>query len=105
MYPMLQFMDRFGGILAELDELAAKAAGEAAEALEDQNAELEDALMLLGELKPDDADDAEELAGTLEDLRALAEDYRDLSEAIPGLSDLADRLDMNATLALNSLEH
>ncbi len=104
MFPMLQFMDRFGGILAELDELAAKATGEAAEALEDQNAELEDALLLLRELKPDDADGAEEQADTLEDLKALAEDYRQLAGSVPGLSELADRLDMAATLALNSLE-
>ena len=104
MFPMLQFMDRFGGILAELDELADGAAGEAAEALEDQNAELEDALLLLKELKPDDPDGAEELADALEDLRALAEDYRNLAGSVPGLSDLADRLEMTATLALNSLE-
>ena len=93
------FMERFGGILEELDALAETCPGEAAEDLEDLNAELEDALLLLDELKDSDA---EELTGALEDIRALAEDYRALAERAPDLSDCAGRLAMAADMALSN---
>lgn len=102
MFPMRDFMERFGELLSELDALAADCDGEACEDLEDLTAELEDALLLLGEWKPED--DAEELADALEELRALAEDYGALSDRVPGLSDLADRLRMAADMALGNLE-
>lgn len=102
MFPMRDFMERFGELLSELDALAADCDGEACEDLEDLNAELEDALLLLGEWKPED--DAEELADALEELCALAEDYRALSDRVPGLSDIADRLRMAADMALGNLE-
>lgn len=102
MFPIRDFMERFGELLSELDALAADCDGEACEDLEDLNAELEDALLLLGEWKPED--DAEELADALEELCALAEDYRALSDRVPGLSDIADRLRMAADMALGNLE-
>lgn len=93
------FMERFGGILEELDALAEACAPSVAEDLEDLNAELEDALLLLGELKEGEAD---ELTGALEDLRALAEDYRALANGMPELADCADRLAMAADMALDN---
>ena len=102
MFPMRDFMQRFGELLTELDALAADGEGETCEDLEDLNAELEDALMLLGEWRPED--DAEELADALEELRALAGDYRALSDRVPGLAELADRLRMAADMALGNLE-
>ena len=93
------FMERFDGILEELDALAESCPGEAAEDLEDLNAELEDALMLLGELKDGDI---EELTGALEDIRALADDYRALAADAPDLADCAGRLAMAAEMALSN---
>ena len=95
------FMERFDGILEELDALAENCPGEAAEDLEDLNAELEDALLLLNECKK--GDDPEELADALEDLRALAGDYRGLADGIPALASLADQLEMAAGMALGNL--
>ncbi len=104
MFPVRQFVERFGEILSELDDLVhAVEDDEAAEDLEDLNAELEDAIMLLTELKPDAEDWQEDLSGTLEDLRALAGDYRALANSVPGVSPLARRLDMAAGLALGSI--
>ncbi|MBR1820421.1 MAG: hypothetical protein IJ769_02230 [Clostridia bacterium] len=100
MYPIKSFLERFGGILAELDALTEDCAPEAAEDLDDLNAELEDALLLLGELKKEDG---EELAGALEDIQALAEDYRALADQIPALAGLAGQLDMAADMALGNL--
>ena len=103
MFPIRQFAERFGEILSELDELAnAAAGGEAAEDLEDLNAELEDAILLLSELRPEGEDWREELTGTLEDLRALAGDYCALAGDIPDVAPLAQRLEMAAELALGS---
>ena len=68
------------------------------------NAELEDALLLLSELRQDGEDWSEELAGSLEDLRALAGDYRAMAEDVPGLGELAERLERTATTALGALE-
>ena len=96
------FMERFGELLSELDALAEDCDGEAGEDLEDLNAELEDALLLLGDWKPEDG--AEELADALEDLRALAGDYRALSGSVPGLADLAGRLAAAADMALGNLD-
>lgn len=93
------FMDRFEGILEELDALAETCPDAAAEDLDDLNAELEDALLLLGELKDAEAD---EQTGALEDIRALAEDYRALAADVPALADCADRLALAADLALNN---
>ena len=93
------FMERFDGILEELDALAESRPGEVAEDMEDLNAELEDALMLLGELKDGDI---EELTGALEDIRALADDYRALAADAPDLADCAGRLAMAAEMALSN---
>ena len=101
MFDRRDCMERFDGLLARLDALAADCDGGAAEDLEDLNAEFEDALMLLGEWKP--GDDPEELAGTLEDLRALAGDYRALPGGAQGLADLAGQLEQAADAALGGL--
>ncbi len=101
MFPIQPFLERFGELLDDLDALAECCAGEAAEDFSDLNAELEDALLLLSECKPDD--DPEALTDALEDLKALAGDYRALAGGVPGLSHLADQLDMAADMALGNL--
>ena len=101
MFPIQTFLDRFGALLEQLDALTEDCAGDAAEDLDDLNAEFEDALMLLGEYRGDD--DPEELSDALEDLKALAGDYRALSGGIPEIAALADQLEMAAEMALGNL--
>ncbi len=101
MFPIQTFLDRFGALLEQLDALAEDCAVDAAEDLDDLNAEFEDALMLLGECKSDD--DPEALSDALEDLKALAGDYRALSGDIPEAAALADQLQMAADMALGNL--
>lgn len=84
----------FGEILSELDALAGDLGD--AEELEELNAELEDALMMLGELDQRDGDFDEDLEDALEELRALAEDYLRLAKAIPGVEEPARRLETMA---------
>ncbi len=91
MRPIDEIVRDCGDALAALDALAADLDGPIAEDLEDMNAELEDALAMLGEFRP--GDDADEIADALEDVRALAGDYRGLTSKVPELTPLADRLE------------
>ena len=100
MFPMQTFLPRFYGILAALDELADGAAA-SSEDLEDLNAELEDALMLIDALKPED--EREELLEALEDVRALAGDYQALAKDEPRVAVLARQLAMAADMAISNL--
>lgn len=104
MFPMKSFMGRFEEILKELDALADAVDGDGAEEFEDLNAEFEDTLMMLEELKPDGPDFAGELGEVLEDLRALAGDYRRHSAGLPEVADCARRLEMVAEMAEGSVE-
>lgn len=103
MFPIKEFERRFEALLDELDALAEACGGEAGESLEELNAELEDALMLLGEIRPDGEDWREELDGALEELGALAEDYRRLSPRADGLEALAGRVAMAVEFAAKTL--
>ena len=80
---------RLEAVLAELDALSAESGSP--EALEDLNAELEDALMLLSDIDPRESGWEEELSDALEEIRALAGDYR--KTGIPGAQPLADKLE------------
>lgn len=91
MRPINEITRVCGEALAALDALAAEMDDPIAEDLEDMNAELEDALAMLGEFRP--GDDADELADALEDVRALAGDYRALTAKVPALAPLCDRLE------------
>lgn len=104
MFPGKKLEARFCEILDELDDLAGACEGSAAEALEDLNAELEDALLLFSELKPTDEDWREECAGALETILALAEDYRALAKDVPGIAEAAQSLEAAANTALGGLE-
>lgn len=86
-------VERLEAVLAELDALSAECG--APEALEDLNAELEDALMLLSDIDPREDDWEEELSDGLEEIRALAGDYR--KTGIPGAKALADKLEQANT--------
>lgn len=95
MFSIKRYEKSFREILDELDALAESLDSEA---LEDLNAELEDALMLLSEVKPEDGDWREELADAMEELQALAGDYRALK--LPEADALARRLEAEARAAL-----
>ncbi|MDO4866134.1 MAG: hypothetical protein Q4C10_06215 [Clostridia bacterium] len=99
MLAMDNYVERLREILAELDALAEALDGGEAEALEELNAEFEDALMLFDELGGEDA--REELDDALEELGALAGDYRALAKRIDGAGPLAERLEMATQMGRN----
>lgn len=86
-------VERLEAVLAGLDALSAESGSP--EALEDLNAELEDALMLLSDIDPREAGWEEELSDAMEEIRSLAGDYR--KTAIPGVKALADQLEQANT--------
>ena len=85
-------VERLEAVLAALDALAGECGDP--EALEDLNAEFEDALMLLSQINPREDGWEDEFSGVLEDLRALAGDYR--RTGIPGVEALAEKLEAAA---------
>lgn len=85
MFPMKSFDTRFRAILEALDALAA-AKGD--EALEELNAEFEDALFLISEIDMRAEEWWEEYRDALEELDALRADYAKR----PAAADLARRL-------------
>lgn len=99
MYPEREFMNRFEALLAELDDLSD---AQEDDTLEDLNAELEDALFMLSQIKAADADAREALLDTFEEIKALGEDYARLD--VGGVGEIARRLMMAADMASNSLE-
>ncbi len=86
MFPMKSFDARFRAVLDELDALAEKSGDEA---LEELNAEFEDALFLISEIDLRDEDWQDEYRDALEELDALRADYARIS----GTEDLARQLD------------
>ena len=83
---------RLEAVLEELDTLSSESGSP--EALEDLNAELEDALMLLSDIDTREMGWEEELSDALEEIRALAGDYR--KTGIPGAKALAGKLERAA---------
>ncbi|MBQ3424311.1 MAG: hypothetical protein IJH38_03835 [Clostridia bacterium] len=82
----------FERILAELDGVTAGCDGRIREELEDLNSEFEDLLLMMAELKPERADDRDELSGILEDLAALAQTYGSLTDCPERVAVLAGEL-------------
>ena len=91
------FLERFHGILDELDEIGAD------EELEELNAQLEDVLFLMESVDPEDADAAEEIAGALEEIDDLLAAYRELAEEQPELRQQALELEMARRMAGQNL--
>ncbi|MGX8706121.1 MAG: hypothetical protein ACSW8J_06050 [bacterium] len=86
MFPKQAFDQRFRAILEALDEAAAESGREA---MEELNAELEDALFLIEQIDMKDEDWREEYRDALEELDALRADYAKIPEA----EELAGQLD------------
>ena len=101
MFPIRQFEARFREILEELDALCETLDSED---LEDMNAELEDALLLLSEIGAEEADRDEQLADALDELSALAGDYMSMADGVPGREEPARRLEMAVELARENLD-
>jgi len=99
MFPVREFEKRFRELLAELDDLRDQAQGDVSEALEEMNAEYEDALFLIECINTDEEDWQEEFADALEEYKDLCSGYRKLAESFPELAAEADRLDMIIRLA------
>ena len=76
MFPVKEFEGRFRAILALLD-----LESDGSEDFEDLNAEFEDALMILSEIRLDEADWREEFTDALDDFGDLAGRYRALGSA------------------------
>ena len=91
------FLERFHGILDELDEIGAD------EELEELNAQLEDVLFLMESVDPEDADAAEEIAGALEEIDDLLAAYLELAEELPELRQQALELEMARKMAGQNL--
>ena len=91
------FLERFHGILDELDEIGSD------EELEELNAQLEDVLFLMESVDPEDADAAEEIAGALEEIDDLLAAYRELAEEVPELRQQALELEMARKMAGQNL--
>ena len=76
MFPVKEFEGRFRAILAALD-----LESDGSEDFEELNAEFEDALMILSEIRLDEADWREEFTDALDDFGDLAGRYRALGSA------------------------
>lgn len=100
MFSIGRFVERCREILNELDALAEGAAD--ADELEERNAELEDALMLVSEIRAEDEGWREEFLDALEELSALAEDYAAMDDGEAAA--LGRRLGMAVRSAQDALD-
>ena len=99
MFPVKEFEKRFRELLAELDEMKDQASGETAEAMDEMNAEYEDALFVIECINADDEEWQEEFTDALEEFKDLCGGYRKLASELPALAAEADRLDMIVRMA------
>lgn len=99
MFPVREFEKRFRELLAGLDDLRDQAEGDVSEAMDEMNAEYEDALFLIECINTDEEDWQEEFADALEEYKDLCSGYRKLADSFPELTAEADRLDMIIRLA------
>ena len=98
MFPIAAFVQRFHEVLDELDDCAESSPDP--EAMEELNANLEDALFLLECTREDDEDWREEVSDALSEIRDLAEAYGELIPGEPAL----ERLQMALALASGALK-
>lgn len=99
MFPIKEFEKRFREILASLDEFRGED-----EEIEEMNAEFEDALFVIECIDTNEEDWEEEFTDAMEEFKDLLDGYRDMAEEIPGLADVAGRLDMAIRMAEANLK-
>lgn len=90
------FIERFQNILDAMDEL------NDAGILDEINAEFEDAIFLMENIDPDDADAPEEFKGALEEIEDILVEYREFEDKLPVARKLIE-LDMGIQMAKNIL--
>ena len=99
MFPVREFEKRFRELLSGLDELKDQASGETAEAMDEMNAEFEDALFVIECINTEEEEWQEEFSDALEEFKDLCGGYRKLASDFPALAAEADRLDMIVKMA------
>lgn len=103
MFPIQEFEKRFREILDQLDDLREEAEGDQADAIDEMNADFEDALFVIESISAEDDDWQEAFSDALEEFKDLLEEYRRLSESQPELAEIANRLQMTIALAEGNL--
>ncbi len=91
------FLARFQDILDALDGF------EMTDALEELNAEFEDALFMIESIDPEEEDAQEELEESFEELHSLLEDYRELAKEVPELLQKTVEMEMCLKMAESNL--
>lgn len=101
MFPIKEFGKRINEILEALDGILNEddINDETAEALEELNAEMEDALALLNEINPAEEGWEEEAEDALDEFESLCDDYQALAQDAPGIAAEVQRLKMNLDMA------
>lgn len=104
MFPIKEFEKRFREILGSLDGLRDGCDADAAESMEEMNAEFEDALFVIECIDANDEEWEEEFSDALEEFKDLLEEYRSLADEVPGMEEAAGRLDMTIKMAEANLK-
>lgn len=102
MFPIKEFEKRFQEILSDLDAVKEQARGEAADAMDELNANFEDALFVIESIGEDE-DWREAFEDALEEFEDLHKSYCEQVQAVPGLQDVAGRLNMAIGMARANL--
>ena len=91
------FVRRFQEILDAMDEY------EEIEAMEEINAEFEDALFLMENIDEEDEDAREEIEGALEEMEDILAEYREIAEDAPEIGQKTDEFERIVLMAKNNL--
>lgn len=105
MFPVKEFEKRFREILTRMDEIKEEADDDAFEALEEMNAEFEDALFIIECIDTDDEEWQEEFEDALAEFADLCDEYSDWIEDCPQLDAEVQRLQMVIQLAKQNLKN
>lgn len=92
-----RFIERFRAILEDMDGI------NGGEALEEINAELEDAIFWMENIDEDEADAQEEMEGALEEMEDILAEYRKLQAKLPAIGQKTTELEMCLQMAKNNL--
>ena len=102
---MVELRKGIKGLLEELDALSAgpELDRAAEEDVDEAAAELEDALMLLGEVDPREPDWREDARDALETLDALGGDLCAMEAKVPGTGDIGLKLELLVQMGMDNL--
>ena len=103
MFPIKEFEKRFREILSRMDEIKDEADGDAAESMDELNAEFEDALFGIECIDQSAEDWQEEFEDWLDEFEDLCGAYSDLADEIPELTAEVQRFTMAVQLAKQNL--